>query len=84
MRHALSRRDPRLPHSTVVRALAVRIGCDPRSIERELLTPGSVTGDAGVRIRASLARLGIGANMPPIEPVDLDLVHSRPMAIGER
>ena len=60
-----------LPTVAVIRALAVRIGADPRSIERELLTPGSVTGIAGHRIRAVLRELGVGLGMPPIDPAAL-------------
>lgn len=48
------RRNATLPPIHVVREWAARIGCDPRSIERELLSPGSVTGLAGQRIRTAL------------------------------
>lgn len=49
------RKDPRLPDTATVRELAARAGCDPRSIEREILEPGSVSGAAGRRVRAVLA-----------------------------
>ena len=65
------RRDPRLPSTAVVRALSVRIGCDPRSVEREIAAPGSVTGIAGARIRAALDQLGVGAGTPFLSPADV-------------
>ncbi|MFI5297763.1 MAG: hypothetical protein ACHREM_06650 [Polyangiales bacterium] len=42
-----------------VRRLALRIAaqllCDPRSVEREIASPGTVRGVVGVRIREALA-----------------------------
>ena len=69
--HRTRRRDPRLPAVSEVRALAVKIGCDPRSIERELLAPGSVTGMAGNRVRAALAELGFEVYRRPGPPLGL-------------
>lgn len=60
MSHRPRRRDPRLPDTATIRAASVRIGCDPRSVEREILSPGSVSGIAGQRIRAALVELRIG------------------------
>lgn len=54
----VARRNPALPSTATVRELAVRIGCDPRSVEREILEPGSVSGVAGRRVRLVLAELG--------------------------
>jgi hypothetical protein len=64
----MARRDPRLPSTAVVRALAARIGCDPRSVEREIISHGSVSGVAGARVRSTLAQLGVGPSLPPLDP----------------
>ena len=48
------RKNPRLPDTATVRELAARAGCDPRTVEREILEPGAVTGMAGRRVRAVL------------------------------
>jgi hypothetical protein len=47
------------------RRLALRIAatllCDPRTVEREIVAPGSVRGVIGVRIRNTLATGAHGA-----------------------
>lgn len=50
-------RNPLLPPTATVREWAVRIGCAPVSVEREILRPGSVTGLAGQRIRKGLTTI---------------------------
>lgn len=47
-------RNPLLPPTAVIREWAVIIGCDPKSIEREIISPGTITGAAGQRIRKGL------------------------------
>jgi hypothetical protein len=47
-----------------IKQAAAAEGCDHRSVIKELATPGSVRGNAGVRVRRAIARLratrGIG------------------------
>lgn len=51
-------RNPKLPEAVVLRRWAVRIGCDPRTLRKELLRSGAVTGIVGHRIREFLRRSG--------------------------
>lgn len=48
---------PQLPPTFVIREWSVKIQCDPRSIEKEIVSPGSVRGLAGERIRNALPAL---------------------------
>lgn len=57
MANTKKQRNPLLPTTAQVREWSVRIGCDPRSLEREIAKPGTVTGGAGMRIRKGLAEI---------------------------
>ena len=54
---ARRKRANNLPSCATIRRWAVKIGCDPRSLERELVSPGRVTGEAGRRIRHGMTRI---------------------------
>lgn len=56
-RKARTPRNPLLPDTATIRAWSVRIGCAPISVEREIIKSGSVTGEAGRRVRRGLAAI---------------------------
>jgi hypothetical protein len=56
------RRKNGLPPIAVVRELSIKCGCDPRTIEDELLAPGELDGVVRRRIRQVLAEIGIGVS----------------------
>ncbi len=52
---------PRIPvDRAVLFAIAAKASADPRSVQKELLRPGSVRGMAGARVRRTLAEAGLG------------------------